>query len=460
MYAIVDIETTGGSPLTEKITEIAIYIHDGNSVTDEFCTLVNPEKEIPYFITNLTGISNAMVANAPKFYEVARKIVEITQDKIFIAHNVSFDYNFIKNEFKRLGYDFSRQQVCTVQLSRKLMPGLGSYSLGKLCNHLNIDVNGRHRAYGDALATVKLFEQLLDLCSPDEKIIDQITGFNKKGLHPNLDQDIFDNLPEQTGVYYFYNEHNDLIYIGKSKNIHDRVFSHFRNFNSKKAIDMRNSTVSIRYEITGSELVALLKESEEIKLYKPIYNRSQRRSTSHFGIEYFTDVKGYIQLAVKNNKGKSGQTLCSFSTQKSAKIYLMHIIDKYSLCMKLCGLYPASGACFHYEIMECKGACIDQESPDSYNQRVHRAIKSHQFKNDSFFILEKGKSVEQTAAILIQKGKYIGYGYLDYPSDEIDLESIYSCIHPFADNRDVQQIIRNYIIQNERVKILPLTTQP
>jgi DNA polymerase III subunit epsilon len=452
MFAIVDIETTGGSPLTE----IAIYIYDGNTVTDEFCTLINPEKEIPYFITNLTGISNAMVANAPKFYEVARKIVEITQNKIFIAHNVSFDYHFIKNEFKRLGYDFSRQQVCTVQLSRKLIPGLPSYSLGKLCNHLAIEVTGRHRAYGDAFATVKLFEQLLKRCNPDEDVLDQITGFNKKGLHPNLTQNIFDSLPEETGVYYLYNEQNELIYIGKSKNIHDRVLSHFRNFNSKKAINMRNATRRIHYEITGSELIALLKESEEIKLHQPIYNRSQRRTTSHFGIEYFTDNKGYIQLAVKNNGGKSSSTLCSFSTQKSAKLYLLQLIDKYNLCMKLCGLYPSAGACFHYEIMECNGACIDKESPASYNLRVRSAIKSHQFNLDSFLILETGRSIEQTAAVMIRKGRYIGYGYIDSPTDVTDPESIISNIHPFSDNRDVQQIIRNYILQNKEIKILPL----
>jgi DNA polymerase III subunit epsilon len=460
MFAIVDIETTGGSPLTEKITEIAIYIHNGKKIIDEFCTLINPEKEIPYFITNLTGISNAMVADAPKFFEVARKIVELTEGKVFIAHNVSFDYNFIKNEFKRLGYDYSRQQACTVQLSRKLIPGLASYSLGKLCNYLNIEVSGRHRAYGDAFATVKLFEQLLDRCNPDDQVLDQITGFNKKGLHPNLDPRIFENMPEETGVYYFYNEQNELIYIGKSKNIHDRVLSHFRNYNTKKAIDMRNTTAGMDFEITGSELVALLKESNEIKLHKPIYNRSQRRATSHSCIEYFTDTKGYIQLAVKNNAGNAESILCSFSTKKAAKSYLQNLIDKNNLCLKLCGLYPVSGACFHYEIMECKGACIDKESPESYNLRVQKIINSHQFNPDSFFVLEMGRNPEETAVVLIRKGRYIGWGYLDTSGENINMETLFSCIHPFPDNRDTQQIIRNYIFQNKRIKIIPCTTEP
>jgi DNA polymerase-3 subunit epsilon len=161
MYAIIDIETTGVSYRTGKITEIAIYIHNGQQITDSYTSLVNPECNIPWNITHLTGISNEMVANAPKFYEIAKDVVEITAGMIFIAHNVTFDYNFIKEEFKRLGYDYDRKKMCTVKLSRKLLPGHRSYSLGKLCSELNININGRHRASGDALATVKLFEILL-----------------------------------------------------------------------------------------------------------------------------------------------------------------------------------------------------------------------------------------------------------------------------------------------------------
>ena len=161
MYAIIDIETTGQSYSNGKITEIAIFIHDGFRITDSFTSLINPECYIPGFITNLTGIDNEMVRNAPKFYEVARKIVEITQDKVFVAHNVSFDYKFIQEEFKRLGYDYQRKTLCTVRMGRKFIPGHRSYSLGKLCSELDISINGRHRAAGDALATVKLFEMIL-----------------------------------------------------------------------------------------------------------------------------------------------------------------------------------------------------------------------------------------------------------------------------------------------------------
>jgi DNA polymerase-3 subunit epsilon len=163
MYAIVDIETTGGSPASDKITEIAILIHDGQKITDEFITLINPERSIPYNITALTGITNEMVAEAPRFYEVARKIVELTENKTFVAHNSGFDYSFIRSEFRSLGYRFQREHLCTVKLSRKLIPGLKSYSLGTLCNELGIEINDRHRAAGDAMATARLFDILMDL---------------------------------------------------------------------------------------------------------------------------------------------------------------------------------------------------------------------------------------------------------------------------------------------------------
>ncbi|MEQ8811132.1 MAG: 3'-5' exonuclease, partial [Imperialibacter sp.] len=161
MYAIIDIETTGGNAQFSKITEIAIYVHDGSQVVDEFTTLVNPECNIPPFITKLTGITNEMVEDAPRFFEVAKKIVEITEGKIFVAHNVNFDYGFVRHEFKRLGYEFKRDTLCTVKLSRKILPGKSSYSLGNLCKSLGIEIENRHRAGGDAFATVKLIEILL-----------------------------------------------------------------------------------------------------------------------------------------------------------------------------------------------------------------------------------------------------------------------------------------------------------
>jgi DNA polymerase III subunit epsilon len=455
MYAIIDIETTGGSPVTEKITEIAIILHDGQKIVDEYTTLINPEKKIPYFISTLTGITNAMVAESPKFYEVARKIVELTENCIFVAHNVSFDYQFIRNEFKRLGYEYKREKLCTVQLSRKMIPGLPSYSLGKLCDHLHIDIHKRHRASGDATATTKVFEILLNIFQGNQQSVNSFSGFNKKDLHPALDPDFIDRLPEQTGIYYFFNDKNDLIYIGKSKNIRDRVLSHFRNFSSRKSIEMRNAIASINYELTGSELIALLKESHEIKQQRPLYNRAQRRALSHYGLYHFIDEGGYIRFSIEKNSSMNNVPLCSFPVQKSAKIYLHSLVDEYQLCQKLCGLYSSSGSCFSYEIGACRGACIGKEHPESYNLRATSLIKSFQFKHSNFFILDKGRTEEEIGVVQMECGKYLGYGFIDSSFCQGSLTGLESCIQRYDDNRDIQQIIRYFLQVNRGVKQIP-----
>jgi DNA polymerase-3 subunit epsilon len=259
MYAIVDIETTGGSPKTEKITEIAIYIHDGEKIIDEYVTLINPERNIPYFITNITGITNEMVENAPCFFEVARKIVEITEGCTFVAHNARFDYSFLRHEFKALGFNFKRNILDTVTLSRKLFPGHKSYSLGNICADLGIPINGRHRAAGDALATATLFDMLLER---DKSLnggnISLLKNAKIAKLNPNIDLKKIEAIPEEPGVYYFYNEKGDLIYIGKSRNLMQRVYTHLSNNSVGKTMEMRDQIADIDWELTGSELIGLL----------------------------------------------------------------------------------------------------------------------------------------------------------------------------------------------------------
>ena len=454
MYAIVDIETTGGSPISEKITEIAVFIYDGQRVIDEFVSLVNPEKKIPYHITQLTGISNSMVADAPKFYEIAKSLIEKTEGNIFVAHNVNFDYNFIKQEFKQLGYSFHRDKLCTVTLSRKIIPGHKSYSLGKICKDLGININGRHRAAGDALATVELFKHL-QKSSNSQVDFSSLPGITLNDLHPNLDPESIKSLPDETGVYYFYNENNELIYIGKSKNIKTRVLSHFRNSSTKKAIEMRNEIASIDYELTGNELIALLKESNEIKTLKPFYNRAQRRAISQYGLYTYTDSAGYIRFEIAKNTNSTNTPICSFSGAKSGKNYLQNLITKYQLCQKLCGLYTSSGGCFHYEIMECRGACLGKESPLDYNLRAQKVIESHRFRHHSFLIIEHGRDDDEIAVININNGKYIGYGYANKDYYGSDIEILKDCIKHMPDDRDVQQILRNYLKNARPIDIIP-----
>ena len=285
LFAIIDVETTGGRADRERITEIAIVLHDGYTVIDKFSTLLNPERSIPYNITKITGITDAMVINAPKFYEVAKQIVEFTENAVFVAHNVRFDYAFIQEEFKRLGFTYSRKQLCTVKLSRKNFPEIKSHALGNLIKHWGIEVADRHRALDDALATAVVFEKILHKNRQDQPVNEWLEdGFKETVLPKNVNQGLLESLPERTGIYYFHDKDGTVIYVGKSLNIRKRVFEHF-NDKTNKGDKLSESISDISYEVTGSELVALLLEDHEIKRLRPRINRAQRRF--FFPFRYF-----------------------------------------------------------------------------------------------------------------------------------------------------------------------------
>ncbi len=453
-YAIVDIETTGGNPRSDKITEVAVVLHDGNKVIARFSSLVNPECRIPYNITAITGITNDMVADAPKFYEIARELVEFTQDSIFVAHNVSFDYGFIRNEFKRLGYDFYREQLCTVRLSRKILPGHRSYSLGRLCDDLQITINGRHRALGDAEATAILFDMLLKAEADLNTAYISNPSELPRDIHPDLDPGIFKRLPEEPGVYYFYNNRLEVIYIGKSKNIRNRVMSHFANNSTGKAMQMRSQIADISCETTGSELIALLKESHEIKKYKPLFNRAQRKAYFRYGLFSHRNGDGYICFSLEKITGEERAPMLTFTTKAEAHAFINGMIDTYSLCQKLCGIYPSGTHCFHYEIGACKGACAGQEPPSSYNARASRVEEKYTFNYRNLLIFDPGRNTEEQGVIKIEQGKYIGFGYFSSQYAAIDENIIHECIQVYPDNHEVQHIISQYLRNNQVNKLL------
>jgi len=454
MYAIIDIETTGGNPKTDKITEIALLIHDGCRIIREFSTLINPECKIPYYISALTGITNEMVADAPRFFEIAKELVELTQDMVFVAHNVAFDYGFVRSEFRRLGYDYKRDQLCTVRLSRKLIPGHRSYSLGKLCDELRIVINGRHRAMGDAIATAQLFNHLLE--------IEALTSIKYIGdlarlipdHHPLLDLYKVKSLPEEPGVYYFYNQDAELIYIGKSRNIKNRVLSHFSNSSTSKAMKMRAQVADVGCESTGSELIALLKESFEIKKHKPLFNRRQRRTLFRYELCSHVDKQGYLRFVLEKTTNLENKALVCFTTKAEAHSFMNKIVEKYALCQKLCGLYPSEGNCFHYEIGACNGACIGKEPPESYNLRAMKVISGYDFGIHNLLIIDAGRNTDEKSAVKIENGKYMGFGYFAAAFAENDQEIIHECIHAYPDNREVQQIIKHYLKNNKIDKVI------
>jgi DNA polymerase-3 subunit epsilon len=454
MYAIVDIETTGGSARMEKITEIAIYLHDGNQMTGEFVSLVNPERNIPWFITNLTGITNEMVEDAPRFFEIARTIVELTEGRTFVAHNARFDYSFIRQEFKSLGFSYNRSVLDTVALSRKLFPGHRSYSLGNICADLRISINGRHRAAGDAFATVKLFEMLMEKdmeIGCGKSVLMRNTRVSK--LNPKLDITKIENIPDEPGIYYFYNEKGDLIYIGKSRNLQQRISTHLSNNTTSRSMEMRDLIADIDWETTGSELIALLKESSEIKENKPVYNRAQRRTGFQWGIFSFVDNKGYINY--RYGPLDSDDTPVSvFTSKERTKSKLNSLIETYGLCQKLSGLYDTDGACFHYQVGICRGACCGKESAEGYNERAARAGEEFIFTRRNFFIIDKGRDTEERCAVKITNGKYAGYGYFNINEMGFGLTAVHECIKPFVDNRDIQVILKQYLKNNRVEKII------
>ncbi len=455
-YAIIDIETTGGSANREKITEIAIVVHDGEKVLDSYETLINPERSIPYFITQVTGISDSMVADAPKFYEIAKQVVQMTEGAIFVAHNVRFDYGFIQEEFRRLGFTYMRKQLCTVRLSRQAFPGLRSYALGNLIKHFNISVKDRHRAMADAMATTVIFEKILKLETNQEQADMMVNKGIKENALPNgISLETLHKLPETCGVYYLHDTEGTVIYVGKSINIQKRLFEHFKD-KTTKGDKLQQSVFDFSYEETGSELVALLLEDYEIKRLKPAINKAQRKTFFPYCVYSFTDEKGYIRFhAVKNVAliRKKHKILNEFEKLTDAKNYLKAVVKRFELCEKLIEPLFTEGGCFHRQIGHCKGACIGEELPVFYNERVATAIEAMNTHFDhDFFIIDKGKTPEERAVILVQDGHFKGFGYVDWGN--LTTEDLFECIKNYPRSSDSNKAVRLFMYQNKAIKIV------
>lgn len=458
VFAIIDVETTGGTARFERITEIAIVLHDGEKVVDTFSTLINPERSIPWGITQLTGITDEMVARAPKFYEVAKQIVQMTEDAVFVAHNVSFDYSFVREEFARLGYTFSRKQLCTVRLSRKVFPGLPSYSLSNLKRHFGIAAERSHRALDDTLATTRIFEMIL--AEQSGKTVKSLVnhGIRESKLPPAITLERLHALPEACGVYYLHDERGDVIYVGKSLNIRKRLFEHFADL-SAKGEKLRAGVADISFEITGSELAALLLESAEIKRLLPRVNRALRTRTYAGGIFAYTDQNGYRCLAAGKNNARNARKLepvAEYPKVDSARAHLMSIVRQYELCYRLSNLDASAHACFHYSIKQCRGACVGEETPAAYNERVEQALAAiNRRLAGSFFIIDRGRTEGESAVAAVRDGRYIGFGYVDDSLGPYGTEDLLECLAAPFDDPDAAKIIRGYLDGKRRVKVVP-----
>ncbi|MDH5380067.1 MAG: exonuclease domain-containing protein [Cyclobacteriaceae bacterium] len=447
MYAIVDIETTGGYAANHRITEIAVFFHDGLQLLDHYQTLINPEQPIPEYITGLTGITDNMVANAPVFSEIAEKLYRMLEGKVFIAHNVHFDYSFIKREFELSGFEYNSKKLCTVRLSRKLIPGLKSYGLGNLCQSLGVTIKNRHRAAGDAEATAIIFHQLIQ--NDTKNVIQDILKKENKEtkLPSNLPKEEFENLPNEPGIYYFLDKNNTVIYVGKAIDIKKRIEGHFTG--SKGTWSNSNLLMlihHINYELTGNELIALLFENDEILRIWPKYNKAQKSFSNSWGIYQYEDQKGYLRLSV-NKVNKNQKPLVSLPTHSEVWQLLNSRIEEFKLCPKLSGIQNTAEFCYDYDSGKCDGACGGNVSSEEYNTRVNETIDSFTTNELSLVLFGSGRNEEETGFVILENGAYSGFGFVNKEDSIQSFSDLEKFIKPTKDNHYSRQVIFSFLLK-------------
>jgi DNA polymerase III subunit epsilon len=386
-----------------------------------------------------------MVQDAPSFEEVAEDVFNLLKDRVFVAHNVNFDYSFLKHHLALVGFDLQCKKLCTVRLGRKIFPGLTSYGLGKFCNHLNVPITNRHRAGGDAEATALLFSLILE--GDKEGYIRASLNKNSKEqlLPPNLPKDCFNALPSTPGVYYFKNEKGKVIYVGKAKDLKKRVLSHFTGNNSgRQRQEFLKNIHSISFEECGTELMAFILEAVEIKRLWPSNNRALKRFEQAYGLYSFEDQKGYLRLAI-DKRTKYSTPLYSFNNAGEGYNLLIGLMRKFKLCHKLCFFQTGDGMCSKVQLNECLGACEGKEDATSYNARVTEAINYLKTSLPSYGYLDKGRSAEEYSLILMEEGKLYGMGYIDSKLRlNDDPQSVKSQLTQYPCNDYIRNLIRSY----------------
>ena len=449
----VDIETNGGSGDRGRITEIALLRVEDGELVEEYQTLINPGSPIPYWITRLTGITNDDVADAPYFDEVAGEIYRILEGAIFVAHNVRFDYSFVKRQLEALGYAFRPKLFCTVRMSRALYVEHKGHSLEKIIARHGIETDARHRAYADAKAIFDFTK--LAIAEKGEEAFQASVALQMKTktLPPNVDEADFARIPQTPGVYIFEDADKRPLYVGKSVNLRSRVMSHFAN-DTKIAKEMKLSlgSHSISFIETETEIEALLLESAKVKELQPIHNRLLRRKTKQAVLVKSENEDGYTTIGVENKELDDETELETiygvYTSRMKAKARLESLAKTFQLCPKLVGLETAKGACFRYQLGLCKGACIGKESAELYNRRVEYALERSKIEAWPF----KGElsvAISETKALIIDQ--WVVKGYITaFDDGTTHLERIANGF-----DMDTYKIIRSYLrAHKDRIQLL------
>lgn len=439
MFAVVDVETTGGYANGHGMTEIAIVIFDGEKVVQDYTTLLNPHRPIPAGITALTGIDDDMVADAPDFAAVAEEIKAVLGDHIFVAHNVNFDYSFVKAAFAEVGVNYNPKRMCSVRYARKVLPGLKSYSLKNLVKHFNFYNTAAHRAWGDARVTAQILGELFNTDTQGvwQHLIKRNSGeFN---LPAHLPSEEYHNLPDKPGVYYMYNEAGETIYIGKARNLKKRVASHFiSGKETKKNQAFKREIFHIDYRLTGSELVASLLEDHEIRHYWPRYNRAQKNPKRKFGLYLYQNQKGIWHLAINRITRQQGYVL-EFYSQFDAQNWLIEMIRKYQLNPNYCGIV----------------GLLDQQPLDElHSSGMQRLLEDIEASKQAYILKTNGRELSEQGYILIENGHATGYGFVDTAFSNDTNDAILDNLQELRSSVTAQAIVRK-IMQDNKEELIP-----
>jgi DNA polymerase III subunit epsilon len=423
-YAVVDIETTGSHHSTDCITEIGIVITDGKNILDTYETLINPGEKISWYVSKLTGITDEMVSNQPEFCEVAQRIYQLLENRVFVAHNVNFDYNIVKNSLAQCGLDIPHKRLCTLRLSRTILPGYQSYGLGNITKALGIELVNAHRAMGDAMATARLFHLLHE--SGAEEIAQAVKSNSREAtLPPNLAKASVDKLPDTPGVYYFYDHLGKLLYIGKAKNIRKRVATHFTGVNNiiKRGLLERISEVTCTE--TGNEVIAALLEESEIKQFWPEFNQAQKSQVLKYAVYKYFDAEGTVRFAI-NKIANQNRGLLQFPSLAAARNWLIRKVDDFQLKASLCG----------FEAYDNESVTLEEHA-----KNAHKFLSKYLLNEPTIVWYGKGRTAHEIGFVLMERGVYLGFGFVESDTGISDLNRLKDFLVPCHDTPQCRRII-------------------
>jgi len=445
MFAVIDLETTGGNAVRDRITEIAIVVHDGEKVVSKFSSLINPGQFIPSYITDITGIDDEMVSGSPTFRELTTTILEMTEGCVFVAHNVGFDYGFLKESFARLGIEFNRPQMCTVRTARRVIPGLPSYSLGRLCKQLGIDIFDRHRAMGDAQATVLLLERLI---AQEPKILqlEQTIDVYYK-IPEHLDRELLDRIPERPGMYFLHNQKGETLFAGNSRNIRRDTLKMLRtNQKSKSPFDPVD-IFDLSWELTGNELLAALRLPVEVSRREIAQVKTTKTRRYKAAVYSYHDQRNCLRFYIgPHRKGQANWG--EFPSPADAKTALWERVRRHQLCAFHVGLEEVCSD------SNCT-SCIEEIDPSTHNQKMESALDGLGFPFPNFFILTTGRSQDEVSVLCVEKGICIGYAYLDSNQSWSDPDHVRDMLNPFPQLAQGSRIVRQFLPKMKRARIVP-----